>query len=570
MHIVGLNHGEINSSAALVRDGRLLSACAEERFNRQKRTRAFPAQSLAFCLQQENLELADCDAVAQAWNPGAAWEKYNPVISSQRVKREDYFYSVPDNLFSFSERTPPTCVKMEMVPEESLPPLYFVQHHRCHSANAFYLSDFDEAALLTCDWRGEFESTTFARGTGEKIEFFQSQSIPHSLGMFYGTFTELLGYRPDSDEWKVMALAAFNVDCEEMLQKIRSTFRLGEDGMLELDQSYYKGAIIDQPKNFTTKLVRLLGGRVGVAGEEPDEWHLKIARAMQLVSEEIGFHFLNHLWELTKCPNLAVSGGFFMNSVLNGKIISNSPFEKLYVSYCPGDLGNSIGAALYIAHNVLGEERTSSFNQNSYIGPEFSDREILESLDRRGIAHQLQSNISDTVAKLLSEGNVVAVCNGAMEFGERALGNRSILADPRKAEMKDRINSMIKYRESYRPFAPATLVETADKFFDVDTSYRSPYMEKVCQVREEYQQVIPAITHVDGSARLQTVCERENPGFYQIIKKFGQLTGLPVVLNTSFNINNEPIVLSPDDAISTFFNSGLTHLAVGNYLVTKS
>jgi carbamoyltransferase len=569
MHIVGLNDGEINSSAAIVTDGKLIAGCPEERFNRQKRSNAFPARSLQFCLDRCGVSLRDCDAIAQAWNPAAYWIKFNPLISGRRTRREDYFYTVPDNLSSFLGRGPMNWVRMDFSPESEFPPVYYVQHHRCHSANAFFLSEFEEAAILTCDWRGEFESTTFGMGKGLEISVLDTQSVPNSLGMFYGTFTELLGYRPDNDEWKVMALAAFDVDCEEFTRRIRQTIHLGPDGRFEMDQSYYKGAVLDQPNNYTSKLVTLLGGRIGRPGEEPEQWHCQVARAMQIVAEEVGFHFLNYLWQRTHCSNVVVSGGFFMNSVFNGKIIDQSPFERAYVSYAPADVGNSIGAAFYVAHCVLGEQRQTGFN-SSYIGPSFSDEEIAASLHRRRITFTHHNDMAAEIARLLAAGEIVAVLNGRMEFGERALGNRSILADPRCREAKDRINAMIKYRESYRPFAPATLLESAQKYFDVPAGYAVPYMEKVCRVHKSFQDVLPAITHVDGSARLQTVSEEQNAFFYRVIVKFGELTGVEVVLNTSFNINNEPIVLSPDDALTTFFNSGLTHLALGNYMISKA
>ncbi|MBH64015.1 MAG: hypothetical protein CL569_16520 [Alphaproteobacteria bacterium] len=569
MHVVGLNHGEINSSAALVADGRVVAGAPEERFNRQKLTRAFPKQAIEYCLQSAGIAIEDCAAIAQAWNPGTAWRKFNPTISGHRVRREDYFYSLPDNLLGLARGRESQYVRMDLGAGNDLPDVYFVTHHRSHSANAFYLSDFEEAALLTCDWQGEFECTTFGRGMGSAIEVFQTQTMPNSLGMFYGTFTELLGYRPDHDEWRVMALAAFDVNSEPFKSRIRETVRFCENGLIELDQSVYTGAIVDQPKSYSHKLVELVGGREGQAFEEADEWHYSVAKAMQEIAEEIALHFLEYLWERTRCPNLAVGGGFFMNSVLNGKILDLTPFEELYVSYAPGDVGNSIGAALYLMHSILGQPRSAG-ESLSYIGPAYTDNDIEETLTRRAIPHQQVNDTTRKVSELLADGEIVAVFNGAMEFGERALGNRSILADPRRAEIKDAINSMIKYREPYRPFAPVVLREEVSKYFDVPQGYECLHMEKVVPVREEYRANLAAVSHVDGSGRAQTVTREQNPFLYGIVENFGKITGIPVLLNTSFNINGEPIVMSPDDALNTFFNSGLRHLALGDRLVSKN
>jgi len=570
MIILGLNHGEINSSAVLYKDGKIIAGAPEERFNRQKRTKYFPTFAVKFCLNNANIKLEDVDFVAQAWNPGAAWTKYNPLISSSRIRREDYFYSVPDHLFNITtKREPKDWVYMDFPDNSSIPPIYYIQHHRCHAANAFFLSQFEEAAFLTADWRGEFECSTMGKGRENQLEILSTQIIPDSLGMFYATYTELLGYRPDSDEWKVMALSAFDLDCEDFVHKIKGTLKLCANGQFELDQSYYKGALLDQPKLYTDKLVRLLGGREGVSNAEPDEWYIGVAKAMQIVSEEIATHQLNYLYELTKCKNIVLGGGFFMNSVYNGKVLKKTPFDRSYISYSPADVGNSIGAALYVAHCVKDQKRDYTFN-SSFIGPCFTDEDIRQSLERRKIEYVELENLCEAVANLITEGEIIAHFDGRMEFGERALGNRSILGDPRNPRIKDKINSIIKYRESYRPFAPAVLFEEASKYFEVEDSYECHFMEKVVPVRYRYRDQLPAITHVNGSGRLQTVKKEHNERFYNIILEVGKISDFPIVLNTSFNINGEPIVQSPDDALNTFYNSGLTHLVLGKYLIQKA
>lgn len=561
---IGLNHGEINSSAVLVVDGNVICGAPEERFNRNKKTKIFPKNALNYVLKDQGLSLKDIDFVAQAWNPGAGWAKYNPLISTHRVRREDYFYAIPDHLFSFTDRQPNDWVKMEF--GGALPPTYFVQHHRCHIANAFFLSPYAEAAFLTADWRGEIECLSKGHARENSFEIFGTQEVPNSLGMFYATYTEMLGYQADNDEWKVMALSAYQIDCEEYRQRILSTVRLLPGGAFELDTSFYQGAILEMPKLYTQKLYRLLDGDENSSRNE--EWVIKVAKAMQLVAEQVAVHVLLDLHEKTGSENLVVAGGFFMNSVFNGKITQLTPFKNVYISYAPDDVGAGIGAALYVNHCILNQPRILGYRSSS-IGPQFSQDQIIEALNRRRIKFELVADAPQRVAQLLSDGHVVGLFQGRMEFGDRALGNRSILGDPRNAAMKDKINAMIKYREGYRPFAPATLIERVPEIFEVGADYECNYMEKVVQVREGYRDRIPAVTHFDGSGRLQTVRRDHNPYFYDVILAFEKITGVPVVLNTSFNINAEPIVLSPDDAISTFFNSGLDCLMMEDVLLRK-
>lgn len=568
MLILGLNHGELNSSAALYKDGKIIAGATEERFNREKMTTQFPRQVVEFCLQYAGIEFNEIDCIAQGWNPGAGWHNYNPLLSSNRIKREDYFYTVPDHLFNLTQRNIQDWVLMDHPKESNIPPIYFIQHHRSHAANAFFLSSFEEAAIMTADWSGEFECLTLGVGRGNEIDISVKQHLPHSLGMMYSAFTELLGYRPDNDEWKVMALSAFDVNCDDYVKKVRSTIELEDDGMFKLDQSYYKGALLDQPKQYTDKLVKLLGNKEGVPGADPDDWHIAVAKAMQIVVEEIATHILCHFYKRVKCKNLVLGGGFFLNSVYNGKILEQTPFENLYISHTPSDAGNSIGAALYVAHCIKDQNRDYSFN-SSYIGPSYCDEEILSSLIRRSISYQELSQPGKTAAELLAKDEIVAHFNGRMEFGERALGNRSILADPRSPHAKGRINSMIKYRESYRPFAPAVLADRVSDYFEVAVNYECHFMEKVVQMKDQYCELFPAVAHVDGSGRVQTVSKKHNNVFYNLIAEFEKLTQYPIVLNTSFNISGEPIVATPDDALNTFFNSGLLYMILGKYLIEK-
>lgn len=565
---MGLNHGEINSSAAIIIDGKVIAGAPEERFSRRKKTKEFPINSIEFCLKNSKINLKDCDYVAQSWNPAEYWKKFNPLISSFRIKREDYFYTVPDNLYNLTKRKTPNWVLMEFPKDNPIPSTYYVKHHLAHAANAFFLSPYNDAVILTCDLRGEVDSVMTGFGLENKIEVYSTQQIPHSLGIFYAAFTQLLGYRPDNDEWKVMALSAFDVEYEDILKKIRKTVFLEQNGSFELDQSFFQGAIWGKPKLYTDKLVELLGNREGKPNEEPDNWHYAIAKAMQIVSEEIVFHILDFLYERTKCENLVLGGGYFMNSVCNGKIINKTKFKNVYVSHSPADVGNSLGAALFVAHCIHHEKRNWDYN-SSFIGPSFSSSDILSTLKRRKIKFSNLSHVAKEIAKILSDGKILGLFNGKMEFGERALGHRSIIADPRIKTIKDEINSIIKYRESYRPFAPAVLAEKVDIFFDVEKGFNSNYMEKVVFVKKEFREKLPAITHVDGSARVQTVQKEDNSLFCEILNEFEKISNFPIILNTSFNVNGEPVVNTPDDALNTFYNSGLEYLVLENYLIRK-
>lgn len=569
MKIIGINHGEFNSSAALLKDSLIIAAAPEERFLRQKKTKNFPKNALQFCLSHGEIEMTEIDAIAQAWNPGAKWICYNPSISTNRLKREDYFYTVPDHLFDFIGRKKiPNYVIQKM--ERGLPPIYYVQHHLCHAANAFFSSPFKEAAVLTADWQGELETLTKGICNGNNIDIFDKQWIPHSIGMFYATYTQLLGYRPDNDEWKVMAMSAESVDSFEIENKILSTITLLDNGRFELDQKYYTGALVDQPNLYSDALLSLIGTSKENLLEDNQNylWQCKIARAMQRVSEKVIWHILDDLFEKTKSPNLVLSGGFFMNSVINGKVTDKTKFKNIYIPHAPDDLGNSIGAALYLNHCIFDKPKLK-ISSVSNLGPEFNSDEVKSVILRRKIDGKKLKCPEKTIAEILAKGEVVALFQGRMEFGDRALGFRSIIADPRSAEMKDKINGMIKYREFFRPFAPSTLFEKSHEVCDVERGYSCNYMEKVVQIRKENQVKLLAVTHSDGSGRLQTVRKEDNPFFYSIIQEFEKLTGIPVVLNTSFNVNGEPIVLSPDDALNTFFNSGLQYLVMEDWLIEK-
>lgn len=571
MKIIGLNHDMYISSAALIDGGKIIAAAAEERFTRDKQTRVFPKQALHYCLDQAQCSITDIDHFATAWNPGIYMNKYNPLFSSHRRFKGEYLYSVPDNimsLYSESESQEVEYIQQTLVMQNHPCSVYHVTHHRAHAGNAFFISPFEEAAIMTADSQGELESTSMAVGKGNKIQILNHLLHPNSLGAFYATFTEYLGFKPHSDEWKVMALAAY-AEGENHYLKImgESVIKLNQAGTFDLNMTYFKDFLHELPHLYTDKLVETFGP--ARKSDQPLEArHYAIAAAIQYHSEQAAFHILNKLHADTGQKNLCVSGGFFMNSVLNGKILANTKFEKLYLSSCPDDSGNAIGSAYYLYNHILDNQPRFQMIHN-YYGPSYSNDVIKETLFKYGIDAQFEENITLKTAELIADGKLIGWFQGAMEFGQRALGNRSILADPRNTQTKDKVNLAVKYREKFRPFAPAVLAEKAALYFDLDDGMTVPFMEKVYPIKIEKRALIPAVVHDDGSGRLQTVNSKINPRFHQLISHFERITGVPVLLNTSFNLNGEPVVCNPTDAIKTFFSCGLDVLVLGNYMIRK-
>lgn len=570
MKIIGLNHDMYISSAALLEDGRITAAVAEERLTRRKLTRAFPENAVRYCLDQAGGDLNGIDGFVSSWNPGVYLKNFNPLFSNNRRAKAEHLYSVPDHLMNLR---PAGGRDVEHVQQTfridgADCKIYYVTHHRAHAANAFFASPFDRAAILTADAQGETESTVAAVGEGNRIRTIDSVHYPQSLGVYYATFTDFLGFRSNSDEWKVMALAAYADGNNRFYKLIRSEMvKLLPGGRYEFDLTFFKGFLPDLPNLYTPKFVEKFG-----APRRPDEdikpVHQEIAAAMQKAAEDVVFHVLRWLHGETRSKTLAVSGGFFMNSVLNGKIRRETPFEDVFISSCPDDSGNAIGAALYLYHQVLGHKRGYVMDHN-FLGPQYGDPEIADALRKYHLTARVSDNVEKETAALLAEGKLVGWFQGRMEFGQRALGNRSILADPRQAATKDKVNAAVKYRESFRPFAPAILDAEVGAYFDIEPGVRVPFMETVYPIKADKRAQLGAVAHVDGSGRLQTVDPGTNPRFHRLISEFGKLTGVPILLNTSFNLNGEPIVCTPTDAIRTFFSCGLDALVMGSHVLAK-
>ena len=567
MDILGITFG-IDSAAALVRDGRPLAAVTDERFTRTKHSDDFPVQSIQYCLQAASRSLQEIDAVAFFWNPGIHLESFNSRRSSHYRHHMEFLAALPNQLLRLigGKWQDP---KVEYV-EQSLKmadcprPLrmFYITHHVAHAASTFYPSPFDEAAILTLDGYGERACGLMAAGRGQDIQAVQELRFPHSLGSFYAAITQYLGFKANQEEGTVMALAAYGDP--SYCEKFKDIVQLRPNGRIEIDQSFFSYTM-ERPRRYSAKFTDRFGPER--ATDEPiDQRHKDIAAGAQRMLSEAILHMARYLHEETGLKNLCMAGGVALNSVANGLITRDTPFERVFVQPAAGDNGASLGAALYVHHTLMGKDGRHPM-VNDFLGPEYSDDEIGGMLAETNVVCQQPESIERTVAELLAAGKLVGWFQGRMEFGPRALGGRSILAHPGLPEIKDDLNRRAKHREPFRPFAPSVLAENCGEFFDPPDP--APFMLRVSQVRPDKADLIPAVTHADGSARLHTVDAETNPRFYRLIEQFRELTGLPMVLNTSFNVKGEPIVCTPQDALRCFFSTGLDHLALGSYLISK-
>jgi carbamoyltransferase len=563
--ILGLNCSGFNSSSAFVRDGKVLFAVEEERMIRQKRTRLFPKSGIQYGFRKLELKLEDLECIAIGWNPAINLETFNGAHANNLRFLGELFCSTPLNLMSLQDRQSglhsSQCLTIDSGKEIKI---HYVNHHLCH-ASSFYLSPFEEASILTVDAFGEKQCCTFAEAKNSSIEQIWSQEFPHSLGAFYSAMTEFLGFRAQIDEWKLMGASSFG-DPSGFLPKLREVFHLEKDGGFELDLRYFNFYQFHRPRRYTSKLENLLEIEPLAPGLPLQKEHYDLAAAAQLVFEEIYLHLISSLQKKANGQNLILSGGSALNSVANGKVLQESDFSELFVPPMPDDSGISVGAALYAQNMILSKGSRVSMN-NNYWGPEFSSEKIEKELHNYKISHKKTDSVESDVARLIADGKIVGWFQGSLEFGDRALGNRSILADPRDPGMKDKVNKTIKYRENFRPFAPSVLSERASEFFT--DLVETPYMEKVLKIKDSLKEVLPAVTHVDGSCRLHTVEKSINPKFHKLISCFEEITQVPVLLNTSFNTNGEAMVCTPRDAIRTFYSSGLDVLAIGDFIIHK-
>lgn len=563
-YILGLNAIGFNTSASLLKNGKLIGAIEEERLTRNKRTRSFPNLSIEYLLKKNNLSFEDINAVGISWNPTINLEKFDKANSTNHSYIPNILHTVPSNLMHFSNRKTFRYFKQELsIKKNKKIPIYYINHHYCHAAN-FFISPFKNSSILTVDAFGEKQSVGFFKGKNNEINSIWSQEFPHSLGAFYSTFTEICGFKPQNDEWKLMGAAAYG-NKNIYYKKIRNLVSLIPNTGFELDLKFFNHYMFHRPHYFNKKLLSYLEIKQNT-DEVLNKKYYNLAAASQLVFEDIYFHLINSLFKKSESYNLVISGGSALNSLANGKVLNKTKFKNLFVPPVPDDSGAGLGAANY-CFNVINKKKKRYVMNNNFLGPEFSNNEIRKILNKYKIKYQYLDNVSKEAAKSIANSKIIGWFQGKIEFGDRALGNRSILADPRNKNMKSRVNKSIKYREQFRPFAPAILNEYTSDFFENPQS--SFFMERTLKIKKIKRKLIPAVTHLDGTGRLQTVNKVNNQKFYELIIEFFKLTKIPIVLNTSLNYKGDPIVCSPDDAIKTFYLSGLDELYLGNYRVIK-
>ena len=561
MNIAGVNFSN-DSAAAVVSGGRRVAASAEERFSRRKHDSSFPVKALSYCLNRAGLAAAEVDGYAFFWNPGRHLEPMLSRNSGAFRHHAEYLYNFPNHLLQFMGQPGVEMVTQTLGLEGGGEvPIYYVDHHLTHAANAFYNSHFDSAAILTVDGYGERNSTLIGKGEGLDLKRVLTVDYPHSVGSLYAAFTQYLGFRANSGEGKVMGLASYGDD--SLYEKVAGLVRLTEDGF-ELDLTYFN-YMLERTTRYSHKLVDLLGPP-RVPESKLTQRHNDIAAALQLVTEEILLHLARLARKKTNSPNLCISGGVALNCVANTRIIREAGFEKIFIYPASGDQGSSLGAAQYVAHALKRQPRDPG-EYLDYLGFENTPEEMAHAVATAGTPSAALDEPEAIAARLISRGKIVGWYQGRSEFGPRALGNRSIIADPRPAEMKDILNARVKFREPFRPFAPSCLEESCGDLFD--SAEPSPFMLRVYDTLPERLQDLAAITHVDGGARVQTVTEAQNAPYYNVIKEFGKLTGVDCILNTSFNIRGEPIVNTVKEALFCFYGTDMDYLVAGNNLVAK-
>ncbi|HLJ23878.1 MAG TPA: carbamoyltransferase C-terminal domain-containing protein [Candidatus Acidoferrales bacterium] len=578
MYILGINAYHGNASAAIIADGRLVAAVEEERFNRVKYAAGFPSAAIRYCLDAAGITLSEVDHIAIPRNPWARlgtkllYAMRMPSFARERAKVMVRFTGIPEALAQ----------AFDMAPEKIRARYHRIEHHQAHLASTFFVSPFEQAALLSADGLGDFASTMWGTGRGNRMDIDGSIAFPHSLGMYYTAVSQYLGFRKFGDEYKVMGLAAYGEPAylEEFRHIVRTNggvgFRLG----LEYFKHHRTGPEMtwrdaDKTPELGAMYSDYMAQRLGPSRDPAapvEKIHRDGAASLQARLEEVLFEMLRGLHARTKQKAVCLAGGVAFNCLANGKIFDQTPFEQIYLQPASGDAGLAIGAAYFVHHQILGQPR-SFVMENAYWGPGYTPEQIRSAvaasrLSGEGleIAELHESVLAKETAKEIAAGKILGWFQGRAEWGPRALGNRSIVADPRRPDMKEILNARIKHREMFRPFAPSILAEATGEYFE--KSYPCPFMTQAYTVRPEKRDAIPAPTHVDGTGRLQTVTQEANPRYWNLIREFANLTGVPVVLNTSFN-DNEPIVCRPEEAIDCFLRTKMDVLVLGDILVRK-
>ena len=588
MYILGLSFFYHDSAAALLKDGEIIAAAQEERFSRKKNTPDFPEEAIKFCLEFANINIKDIDYIVFYEKP---FEKFERIFKS-------ILATYPRSIISFKDIITAWFGKKlwikDIIADKldiSTDKIYFVEHHLSHAASSFLSSPFNSAAILTIDGVGEWATTTIGVGkrdikTGNnKIILEKEIHFPHSIGLLYSAFTAFLGFKVNEGEYKVMGMAPFGEP--KYVNKIKDNIvYINRDGSFKLNMKYFTyhyhnkktynrkfKKVFGPPRKPDSDFVaKLKGWKVDII-EKESKYYADVAASIQKVTEDIILNIVNKLYEESKEKYLCIAGGVGLNSVANGRILRESKFENIYIQPASGDAGGAVGAALYFYYVVL-KNKGKYVMENAYLGKEYSDNDIKYFLNKNGIPYKRlpDTKLYDEVIKALGEKKIVGWFQGRFEWGPRALGNRSILADPRFPEIKDIVNLKIKFREPYRPFAPAVLDEDVEKYFEIknpDKVLPAKFMLLVTNVRKSKRNKIPAVTHVDGTGRIQIVKRKDNRRYYELIKRFKEKTGIGVILNTSFNLKGEPIVNTPENAFNTFMKSGMDLLVLNNFIIYK-
>lgn len=562
---LGINCSGFLSSACLLAEDGIRAAICEERLSRVKQDRDFPLRAIGYCLDVAGIELLDLEAVHVGWHPRFYLQKSDRTQLEAFRERGRISYLALNELATLLQGEIRD-VRQELVMEGGRLEIRFVDHHRAHVANAFHRSGFEAADFLVLDGFGEVSTGLCGVVAPQGTTVLASLRTPHSIGSLYSAFTDFLGFRPNRDEWKVMALSALG-DPDRYAEAVRALIRV--DGLrLELDLSYFEHFLFFTPRYYSEKFASVFGKPLE-PGEPPSERHCDVVAALQRVCEEVVFALLGNLAQRGGGRHLVVGGGFFMNSVCNGKLLANTPYQDLFVGGSPDDTGISVGSAFQGAAEAGWELLRERARHNAF-GRTYEPTEIRAALERRRIPFRAVADPAAEAAARLAQHQVIGWFEGGSEFGQRALGHRSILANPTRAETKAHVNATVKYREPFRPFAPAVLAERQAELFPGLDGQCSDFMERVFTFDSKWAERLPAVVHANGSGRLQTVDSRVHPRFHALIREFERRTGAPAVLNTSFNTNGVPLVETPGDAIRCFFDSGLDALLLGDFLVEKS
>jgi len=570
MYIMGISCFYHDSSACIIKDGQIIAAVEQERFSRKKHDNTFPYEAVQYCLKEAGITINEVDQIA-------FYEK--PLLKFERILFQ-HFQSFPKSYYTFIQALPSWINEKTRIPKivrkklKYKGDIAFIQHHMAHAGSCYLISPYNKAAVLTIDGVGEWTTTSYGYAEGSEITLLKHIEFPHSIGLLYSTITAYLGFSVNNSEYKVMGLSAFgNTDrkTNEYYHKLLNVIDIKDDGSFFMDMSYfvyhYKGRMPSK------KLCDLLGGPVLKRNSEMQERHKDIAAAVQLATEDILTKILNYLYKETKCENVVIAGGVALNSVYNGKILKNSPFKRVWIQPNASDGGTSLGAVYYLYNTVLKNKRNFVFD-SAYLGPQYSDEEIRKMLDDKKIKYTYikeDKEFIKTVAKLIYDNNIVGWFYGRMEWGPRALGARSILSNACNRDMQAILNLKVKHREKFRPFAPVVCDDDASTYFECDEPIpeATEYMLMVYPIRKKYHEVIPAVTHVDGSGRLQVIKREKNPRYYDLIKEFGRLSKVPILINTSFNIRGEPIVCTPYEAYRCMMGTGIDYLTLNNFIIKR-